>query len=141
MISSLKHSTHRLQTALRQKEDELRLLQRDIKSTRLKELELEKDTYYREVIRLQSLAGKMSTELSDEIPNSRKELKTKVDILNNSLVKMSERLEEVKEENRRLKKRQGKRSSLLHGETGERIKGRNMGEILLCCFRYSRSGR
>ena len=110
MISSLKHSTHRLQTALRRKEDELRLLQRDIKSTRLKELELEKDTYYREVIRLQSLAEKMSTELNDEIPNSRIELKTKVDILNDSLVKMSERLEEVKEENRRLKKRQGKRS-------------------------------
>ena len=73
MISSLKHSTHRLQTALRQKEDELRLLQCDIKSTRLKELELEKDTYYREVIRLQSLAGKMSTELRDEIPNLRKD--------------------------------------------------------------------
>ena len=119
MISSLKHSAHRLQTALRQKEDELRLLQRDIKSTRLKELELEKDTYYREVIRLQSLAEKMSTDLNDEIPNSRKELKTKVDILNDSLVKMSERLEEMEEENRRLKKRQGKRSSLLHGETGE----------------------
>ena len=54
-------------------------------------------------------------------------------------MKMSERLEEVKEENRRLKKRQGKRSSLLHGETGER-KGRNAGENYIV-FRYSRSGR
>ena len=118
MISSLKLSVHRLQIALRQKEDELRLLQRDIKSTRLKELEMEKDTYYHEVMRLQSLTEKMTTELNDEIPNTKKELKMRVDILNESMVKMRERLEEIDEENKRLKKRQGKRGTGLHGETG-----------------------
>ena len=78
-----------------------RLLQRDIKSTRLKELEMEKDTYYHEVMRLQSLTEKMTTELNDEIPNTKKELKMRVDILNESMVKMRERLEEIDEENKR----------------------------------------
>ena len=53
----------------------------------------------------------MTTELNDEIPNTKKELKISVDILNESMVKMSERLEEIEEENKRLKKRQGKRTT------------------------------
>ena len=53
----------------------------------------------------------MTTEVNDEIPNTKKELKMRVDILNESMVKMSERLEEIEEENKRLKKRQGKRGT------------------------------
>ena len=53
----------------------------------------------------------MTTELNEEIPSTKKELKMRVDILNESMVKMSERLEEIEEENKRLKKRQGKRNT------------------------------
>ena len=45
----------------------------------------------------------MTTELNDEIPNTKNELKMRVDILNESMVKMRERLEEIEEENKRLK--------------------------------------
>ena len=55
----------------------------------------------------------MTTELNDEIPNTKKELKIRVDILNESMVKMRERLEEIEEENKTLKKRQGKRNTEL----------------------------
>ena len=41
------------------------------------------------------MTEKMTTELNDEIPNTKKELKMRVDILNESMVKMSERLEEI----------------------------------------------
>ena len=53
----------------------------------------------------------MTTGLNDEIPYTKKELKMRVHILNESMVKMRERLEEIEEENKRLKKRQGKRST------------------------------
>ena len=120
MISAQKHTIHRLQLALRNKEDELRSLQRDLKSTRLKELEVEKETYYKEIVRLQDLIEKMAKELNEEMPESKKTLKLKLNALNEAVIVKSRRLEELEEENEKLKKKQGKRGSI-HGETGKEI--------------------
>ena len=75
----------------------------------------------------------MTTELNELIPNTKKELKMRMD-LNESMVKMSERLEEIEEENKRVKKRQGKRSTGLQLRVAKNYYGNvvKILKILLC---------
>ena len=80
-------------------------MRRDIRGTQLKELQIEKETYYSEVVRLQNLAESLETELSEEIPQSKRYLQRRIEALQSSLSGKIRQLEAVKEENRLLRER------------------------------------
>ena len=90
-LSSLKHRVHVLERNLRLKEEELSSLRRDIKTTRLKELEVEKEVYYSEVVRLQTVTDRLKSELTGEVPQSKKFLRNKIDEQSKAIKKMKEK--------------------------------------------------
>ena len=107
-MSSLKHRIHILERTLRHKEEELLTLKKDLKTSRVKELETEKEVYYNEILRLQGVITNLQLELNTQVPHSKKFLRAKVDQLNSVLVKLKEKMNALTIENTTLKKQLGR---------------------------------
>lgn len=78
-MSSYKHRIHTLERSLRDKDSQILTMQSDVRRTRLKEMELEKETYYAEILRLQGLIEHMQSELDKDVPQSKKQLHNMVE--------------------------------------------------------------
>ena len=83
-------------------------LRKDIKSSRLKELEAEKEVYYTEITRLQSLTEKLQSELNSQVPHSKKHLRTKINELDKVIKKLKDRINKLLTENSSLKRQLGR---------------------------------
>ncbi len=57
LISSLRQQVHSLERALREKEGQVMDLKNSVKATQIKEMEVQTESYYREICRLVSLSS------------------------------------------------------------------------------------
>ena len=82
-------------------------VRRDIKTSRLKELETEKDVYYSEIIRLQTVTDTLKSEVSGEVPQSKKYMRNKMAEQNITIREMKEKISAKNNELANLKKQLG----------------------------------
>ncbi len=75
--------------------------------SRLKELETEKEVYYCEIIRLQSVTDKLKLEVSGEVPQSKKYMKNKMAEQSKAIREMKEKISGKNIEVTNLKKQLG----------------------------------
>lgn len=115
-----------LEQSLRQREEELAALRRDIRATQLKEVQIEKEAYYNEVVRLQDLAESLERELNEEIPQSKRYLRNKADTLQDSLASSVKQLEALTEDNQVLSARLKARPESENHQTAPQVE---IGEV------------
>jgi chromosome segregation ATPase len=92
-----------LERSLREKEATITSLRSDIKATRLKEMEIEKETYYEEILRLQRVAEGLQMEMDEQVPMSKKQLHERVTELEKVLGEVVSRYEKVKKDRDKLR--------------------------------------
>ena len=78
-MSSYKHRIHGLERSMRDKDELISTMERDVRRTRLKEMEREKETYYTEILRLQGLLEHMESEMNKDVPQSKKQLRSMIE--------------------------------------------------------------
>lgn len=129
VVSSLRQRIHALERALRQKEEEFADLQRGTNATKVRELQVESETYYQEICRLQVLLSqhqKQQQPASDS-PQTLREARLKLKALSEALTRLSGQLQEAQDENKSLREQLERPTSAspaprraTHGEQGVR---------------------
>lgn len=111
---------HSLERSIRDKESVISSLKADIKSTRLKELETEKEVYYEEILRLQKLAEVLQDELNKDVPQSKKQLQSRVNELERQLTDVTAKYKSVRVDREKLLKQLGhwKENGMAYPENG-----------------------
>lgn len=109
LASSLRQQVHSLERALREKEGQVTELRNGVSAARLKEMEVQAETYYRETHRLTHLLedGGGVNGGGDVLvsPQSAREARIKLKALNQAMVKMAAQMESLEEENRAFKRK------------------------------------
>ncbi|EDV21250.1 uncharacterized protein TRIADDRAFT_60280 [Trichoplax adhaerens] len=103
MVSTLKQRINSLEKANREKEKEISKLKDNIKNTQIKEIEIHMDSYYQEILRLQTLLkAKSDSIVPKKLITGHDEDKAKLKSLSETVSKLKETNEKLTEENETL---------------------------------------
>jgi DNA repair exonuclease SbcCD ATPase subunit len=126
-ISSLRQQIHSYEAQLKEKEKIIAAMAQDLRSTAMQELEIQANTYYAEIVRLQKIVEKQAAALQSYTPRTVREGEVRTKALSDAVKNLSDELLEVtqakadlEKEVEQLRKRVGSIPSATHRETGER---------------------
>lgn len=122
-MSSYKHRIHTLERSIRDKDSQILALKSDIKTSRLKELEIEKETFIGEILRLREVVEYVLNELDHQVPQSKKHLSARLEETERQVIELRSRYKAVHSERETLLKRLGfwKENDTIYPENGKTV--------------------
>ncbi|XP_063722785.1 IQ domain-containing protein E-like [Symsagittifera roscoffensis] len=124
VVNSLKNKNIKLELTLKEKENELRKLKEDVKTTRSEEMKICMEAFYQEIVRLRAAVhtGKKTTLGTDTSRQEREDFASsrKMKTLNANILRLSEANKDLEVENEKLKgELESLKDSLDRPESGE----------------------